>query len=351
MLSDLLIYFANTWRFVTELAPYLLFGFGLAGTLHVLIKPELVQRYLGIPGLGSVVKASLMGVPIPLCSCSVIPVAAALRRSGASRGATASFLSSTPQTGVDSIMATCALLGSTFAAVRVFVAFLCGVLTGYLIELFCKEATTPQTNDPKLTPLIDTRDETNNCYLPEPGLKKRSLLEALHYGFITLPADLANSLTAGLLLSGLIVTVMPENILTGPLSNGTSSFVLATIISIPLYVCATASIPMAYALIVTGLSPGAVLVFLIIGPATNTATIATAWKMLGRKATSIYLISLIGVAWCAGWLFNTAIKSEPTLAIVHTHEIFQPKLWQHSCGLLLAALILLPIFKSWRTKN
>lgn len=248
-------------------------------------------------------------------------------------------------------MATYALLGFIFAAVRVFVAFLCGVLTGYLIELFCKEATALETNEPSLSPLIDTRNETNNCSLPEPGLKKRSLMQALRYGFITLPADLANSLSAGLLLSGLIVTVMPENILTGPLSIGTSSFLLATIISIPLYVCATGSIPMAYALIVTGLSPGAIMVFLIIGPATNTATITTAWKMLGRKATTIYLISLLAVAWCAGWLFNTAIKSEPTLAIVHTHEIFQPKLWQHSCGLLLVVLILFPIFKSWRTKN
>ena len=351
MLSNLFIYTTNTWYFVTELAPYLLFGFAVAGTLHVLIKPKSVQRWLGIPGLGSVIKASLMGLPMPLCSCSVIPVVASLRRSGASRGATASFLSSTPQTGVDSILATCGLLGTTFAAVRVFIAFLCGVLTGYLTELFCKETFTPKTEDPYLNPLKDGLGETNNCSSSQRYLQERSLLKALRYGFITIPTDLANSLGIGLLLAGLIVTLMPENILVGSMSNGSSAFLFATVISIPLYVCATASIPLAYALIVAGLSPGAALVFLIIGPATNTATIATAWKMLGRRATTLYLIILLVVAWCAGWLFNSVIVCEPTLAISHSHEVFRPELWQHGCGVLLLALILLPIFKSSRTEK
>jgi len=131
----------NTWNLAAEMAPYLLFGFAVAGLLHVLIRKEFVQRWLGKPGLSSVVKASVLGVPMPLCSCSVIPVAASLRKSGASKGATASFLSSTPQTGVDSILGTYALLGGLFTVVRVLVAFFCGIVTGYLIEVFCKVKT------------------------------------------------------------------------------------------------------------------------------------------------------------------------------------------------------------------
>ena len=127
----------NTWDMVAEMAPYLIFGFAVAGVLHILIRPEAVQRLLGKPGLGAVLKACAIGVPMPLCSCSVIPVAASLRKSGASRGATAAFLSSTPQTGVDSILATYALMGGLFTAVRVAVAFVSGIVTGFLIELFC----------------------------------------------------------------------------------------------------------------------------------------------------------------------------------------------------------------------
>ena len=123
MIAFLKAFALNTWDMVAEMAPYLIFGFAIAGLLHILIRKEQVQRLLGKPGLGAVFKACSIGVPMPLCSCSVIPVAASLHKSGASRGATAAFLSSTPQTGVDSILATYALMGGLFATVRVAVAF------------------------------------------------------------------------------------------------------------------------------------------------------------------------------------------------------------------------------------
>lgn len=337
------------------MAPYLLFGFAVAGLLHVSIRKDFVQRWLGKPGLSSVVKASVLGVPMPLCSCSVIPVAVSLRKSGASKGATASFLSSTPQTGVDSIFATYALLGGLFTAVRVLVAFTCGIVTGHLIDVFCKAKTpvVPEALssavslsnrlDPisSLTPLnaIDAKDQ------PAP---KRGPIEALRYGFVTLPADLAATLAIGLLLAGLITTLLPSDLLGGSLSSGPLAFLLATAISLPLYVCATASIPMAYALLAAGLSPGAALVFLITGPATNTTTIATVWKMLGRRATVIYLASLLVISWLAGWLFNTALSPEGVEGTAHHHEALHSSLWQDASGVLMIGIL---IFSAWKNRQ
>jgi uncharacterized membrane protein YraQ (UPF0718 family) len=367
MITWLTAFAANTWALVAEMAPYLLFGFGVAGILHILISKAFVQRWLGKPGLSGMINASILGVPMPLCSCSVIPVAASLRKSGASRGATASFLSSTPQTGVDSILATYALLGGLFTAIRVGVAFLCGLVTGYLIELFCRHgqsqptkpgemtfspsqtpaALSPGVDAPMLKPCCATQQANTSATETGPGNRS---LQALHYGFISLPADLAKALLLGLLLAGLITTLMPEDLLTGSLSSGWLAFVLATAISLPLYVCATASIPMAYALMAAGLSPGAALVFLITGPATNTATIVTVWTLLGRKATAIYLSSLLLIAWLSGWLFNTALKTEAEAA-THHHEALHPSLWQHASGLLLLGLLLVSLWKSRQAKE
>lgn len=344
----------NTWDLVAEMAPYLLFGFAMAGVLHILIRKDFVQRWLGKPGLGGVIKASVLGVPMPLCSCSVIPVAASLRKSGATRGATASFLSSTPQTGVDSILATYALLGGLFTAVRVLVAFVCGIVTGYLIELFCKEP--KKETEPTFQPMegatftissptaSPVQVETKSCCASQ--TPKKSPTEALRYGFITLPADLARALIIGLLLAGLITTLMPEDLLAGNLSSGPLAFLLATAISLPLYVCATASIPMAYALMAAGLSPGAALVFLITGPATNTATIVTVWQMLGRGATAIYLVSLLLISWLSGWLFNEALSAEQSSDALHHHEALHPSLWQHGSGVLLIVLLAISIWVS-----
>ena len=354
------------------MAPYLLFGFAVAGLLHVSIRKEFVQRWLGKPGLRSVVKASVLGLPMPLCSCSVIPVAVSLRKSGASKGSTASFLSSTPQTGVDSILTTYALLGGLFTAVRVLVAFTCGLMTGYLIDVFCRtktpafsEALTSEEGlsnrlDPikSLTPPITAYSRVSHspiiseinsmdCCESQPA-PKRDPIEALRYGFVTLPADLATALVIGLLLAGLITTLLPIDLLSGSLSSGPPAFLLATAISLPLYVCATASIPMAYALLAAGLSPGAALVFLITGPATNTTTITAVWKMLGRGATAIYLASLLLISWLAGWLFNTALSVEANEVIAQQHEGFHPSLWQDACGLLMIGLL---IFSVWKNRQ
>jgi len=351
MLSLIRNFTVNTWNLVAEMAPYLLFGFAAAGLLHLLIRPEWVRHLLGKPGIGGVARASLVGVPMPLCSCSVIPVAASLRRSGAGKGATASFLSSTPQTGVDSILATYALLGGLFTAVRVGVAFVCGWVTGLLVDLFASKK-----NRGAEAAEADA-DSQGSCRhqdgddgdATDPEAEPRSLKGAVRYGLVTLPADLANALIAGLLLAGLITTLLPQDLFTGNLSGGWLAFLLATVISLPLYVCATGSIPMAYALMAAGLSPGAALVFLIVGPATNTATVVTVWKMLGRSATLTYLASLIVISWLAGWIFNAALNRELVDDGKGAHEgMGELALWQHASGIALLALLALAI---WLTRR
>ena len=364
MIAFLTAFALNTWHMVAEMAPYLIFGFAIAGLLHVLIRKEQVQRLLGKPGLGAVFKACLIGVPMPLCSCSVIPVAAALHKSGASRGATAAFLSSTPQTGVDSMLATYSLMGGLFATVRVVVAFVSGIVTGFLIELFCNNRVednappsspasslsptltpNPQSTPSKITSMSMSMTPQVSTLKPQVCSPQPSRLStALRYGFINLPADLAVALLVGLTLAGLITTLLPPDLISGPISTGPLAFLLATVISLPLYICATASIPMAYALMAAGLSPGAALIFLIAGPATNTATVISLWKMLGHKATLIYLGSLIVIAWIAGWLLNNTLGTHTIEHNVHQHAAMQPELWQHLSGIVLILILLISLY-------
>ena len=348
---------SNTWALTAEMAPYLLFGFAVAGLLHILIRKAWVQRMLGKPGIGSVVKACLVGVPMPLCSCSVIPVAASLRKSGASRGATAAFLSSTPQTGVDSILATYSLLGGALTLIRVGVAFISGIVSGFLIELFCnhEKKATPAAPQFSLSPPLSSSPirPLSPSLIPPISHSPNSpgLVEALRYGFISLPADLGRALIIGLLLAGLITSLIPDDLIQGAFSSGILSFALATAISLPLYVCATASIPMAYALMAAGLSPGAALIFLITGPATNTATIATVWQMLGRRATLIYLGSLMAIAWLAGWGFNAVLSGSTAAENFHQHAAHPLGPWEHGSGVLLVLLLLYGLRKYLPQKN
>jgi uncharacterized membrane protein YraQ (UPF0718 family) len=178
-----------------------------------------------------------------------------------------------------------------------------------------------------------------------------SLSKALRYGFIQLPADLAVALLVGLVLAGLITTLLPPDLIRGSFSTGPLAFLLATAISLPLYICATASIPMAYALMAAGLSPGAALIFLITGPATNTATVVTMWKMVGRRATLIYLGSLTMIAWLAGWLLNSSLTSNAMEHAAHDHAAMHLALWQHASGIALVVILLVSLYTMRKPKQ
>ena len=287
------------WGNFAHMSPFLLFGFFVAGWLSVMISPQFVQTHLGSSRLGSVLKASIFGVPLPLCSCAVIPVASSLRRNGASKGATSAFLLSTPQTGVDSILATYGLLGPVFAIFRPLAAFIVGAIGGTAISAISKSTEAPP--EPEVS--------CENCKnADKPALP--AYLRALRHGFIVLPRDIGKSLVVGLTIAGLIGALVPADFFAERVGSGIATMFLMLLFGVPIYVCATASIPIAAAMMMKGVTPGAALVFLMSGPATNAATIAAVWTMLGRRQAIVYLLVVAVTAIAAGlaldFFFNIA---------------------------------------------
>lgn len=292
-----------------EMAPYLLLGFLIAGLLHAFVPPRFYSRHLSGRGMRPVISSALMGVPLPLCSCGVIPTAMSLRRSGASRGATVSFLISTPQTGVDSILATGALMGLPFALLRPVVAFVTSIFGGALVNRFVRGE--DSSNDKK-----DTEDNRPAGFVPRMKL-------ALRYGFVDMMQDIGKWLTIGLIIAGLITIFVPGDFFTGLGSYPLLNMLVVLAIAIPMYVCATGSIPIAVALMMKGLSPGAALVFLMAGPATNMAAIMVLGKVLERRTTLLYIFSIVTGAIACGLAIDYILPSEwfvvssPAMAMSH----------------------------------
>lgn len=330
------------WTVYLDMAPWLLFGFFCAGILFVLLPQRSVQRHLGGRGVKPVIKASLLGVPLPLCSCSVIPVAASLRQQGAGRSATLSFLLSTPQTGVDSIFVTWSLLGPLFAILRPITAFLSGLTGGVLLEaLDGEEQSAPDSHEGE-----ETRSDVK-ATTTLPAWKR-----ALQHGFMTLPRDIARPLLLGLLVAGLLHWAIPPESLPAILGDGILPMFVLMLAGIPLYVCATASVPIAVALIQAGVSPGAALVFLMTGPASNAASVATITRILGRKAFLVYLATVAGTALISGLLLDLfLIPALPGLVPHLHHPVGPPSFWTLASALILGALLLPSLLPARGTKQ
>jgi uncharacterized membrane protein YraQ (UPF0718 family) len=325
------------WGTLCDMAPYLLFGFLMAGALSVLISPEFIQRHLGKGGIGSILKASFFGVPLPLCSCSVIPVATSLRRHGASKGATTAFLLSTPQTGVDSIMATFALLGPVFAVFRPLAAFVSGVLGGVIVE---------GTDSDSVE--MDVKECTDECCSDD--AKGSKLMRIIRYGFVVLPKDIAKPLLLGLVIAGGIAALVPETFFAEFLGVGILSMLVMMLLGIPVYVCATASIPVAAAMMLKGVTPGAARVFLMTGPATNAAAIAALWKIMGKKTTLIYMAIVAGTALGSGLLLDFFFDFAG-LSSSQAMGWMLPESFKVFCALLLIGILGAAIIAQYRTKE
>jgi len=319
-------FWTETWNILLEMSPYLLIGFLLAGLLSVIIKQEVIERWLGKRTLGSVIKASLLGVPLPLCSCGVIPVTSSLYQRGASKGATTSFLTSTPQTGIDSILATAGLMGPVFSFFRVVVALVSGIIAGVLVDFFEKENVRPMD-------VASTKTEIEN------GSNVGKLKGMVIYGLYTLPQDIAKNLVIGILLAGLLSTVLPTDLGAAYLTNPWITYIGVTLVAIPLYVCSTGSIPIAFALMAAGVSPGATLVFLIAGPATNVATITTLVKILGRQTIAIYLTSIVLISWLSGFILDAYGSSLIGTVKAHHVELGTPSTIKILSGIGLIVML------------
>lgn len=316
---------------INEMSPFLLLGFLLAGLMHVFIPNRLYTHYMAGNSLKSVIYAALFGVPLPLCSCGVIPTAMSMRKEGASKGATVSFLIATPQTGVDSIFATYSLLGLPFAIIRPIVAFCTAIIGGHAVNLFNKEVAAKVEHTPQ-------RDysEKHHTFLER-------IVEALRYGFIEMMGDIGKWLVIGLIIAGLITTFVPQSFFSVFAGNSIMSILLVLCFSIPMYVCATGSIPIAVALMMKGLTPGAALVLLMAGPAANAASILVINKVLGRKTLLIYLVSISVGAIGFGLGIDYLLPSElftPTLVKAAECCDNHVEWFNIGCTILLALLLL-----------
>lgn len=324
-------YFSELAYLVKEMAPWLLLGLVFAGLLKVYFPQKHVDKYLGKPTAKSAVNASLLGVPMPLCSCGVIPTGISFYKNGASRGATNSFLISTPQTGVDSIFATYSMLGWPFAILRPVVAFTTGIVGGILTNIIVKEK--PKAKQPE-NPLYSSlkldvntikktgavcEDDSCGCHT-EPSKEAHPLIRAANYAFVELLQDIAKWLILGFLAATLISVLLPPDFFSMFKGYGFIEILIVLAASVPIYICATGSIPIAAVLLMKGVSPGAALVFLMAGPATNVATITVIGKTMGRKTLLVYLGSIIGGAVFFGLLVDWFVPAGFILSkMSHVH--------------------------------
>jgi hypothetical protein len=285
-----------------EMAPYLLLGFLFAGIIKVFVKSDFVYKLLGKNPHTSVFIASIIGIPVPICSCGIIPLATTLYKQGSSKGATLSFITSTPDSGVDSLLATYSLMGLPFTIIRTVATTILAVITGTLTNLFDKDKKHHSNREKKLN--------CNICLNQKPHTHslKEKLIAIFKFGFHTLLKDIGVWLLLGIVIGGLIIYFIPQNFIENYFNNTTLSYLSILLLSIPLYVCATGSIPIALALLLKGFSPGSALIFLIVGPATNTATITVIYKLMGKRTTIVFLISIILGSLLLGFTFDTTLS-------------------------------------------
>ncbi len=312
------VFVQQLWDVTVALAPWLLLGAALAGVLHVVLPPGFVHRHLR--GRAGVWKAVAIGVPLPLCSCGVIPAAMGLRRDGASRGASIGFLVATPQTGVDSVLVSASMLGLPFALWKVVTALVTGVVAGTLVDRFDRG-------------LDDARPQG-----PTQADERRRGASAIVEHALEIVQTIWRWIVVGIVVSAAIGTWVPPTSLAAVVSLPPWVVVLATLaIAVPLYVCATASVPIAAALVAGGFPPGAALVLLMAGPATNVATLGAVGRSFGARALAIYLGTIVVGAVVFAWAFD-AVLGAATIAHVHAHLHAEGAWWQQAAG---AALVLL----------
>lgn len=346
---------SESWRMLVEAAPYVLLGLLGGGLLKAFLDPEWVARNLGRGRVKPVLKAALWGVPLPLCSCGVLPAAAALKKQGANSGATTAFVIATPESGVDSIAISYALLDPILTLVRPLAAFVTATLAGLAENFLGRDrARFSQTTTPVSPAALDLAvPACGCCAAPEATLSQgptaprglaAKLRLGLGYALGELWADLALWFLLGLLLAGLVGVLLPGDLLARHLGGGLSAMLLMLLFATPLYVCATASTPIAAALILKGVSPGAALVFLLAGPATNLATLTVLTGLLGRRATAIYLTTIVicavGLGLAVDWLY-ALLGISPVAMLGQAAELLPEWLGQAGAGLLL--ILSLPV--------
>lgn len=333
-----------------EMAPYILLGFLIAGLLHAFVPSSAMARHLSGRGLGPVVKAAAFGIPLPLCSCGVLPTAVALRRGGASRAASTSFLIATPQTGVDSIAATASLLGPAFAIVRPIAALVTSLFGGLAVGALADGDAPSPAGD----------SSAGASCAPAPAGRRSfvsKLLDALRYGFIDLVGSIGGWLVTGLIIAALITVYIPADFFASLGAHPLLAMIAVVIVAVPMYVCATGSIPIALSLMLKGLSPGTALVLLMAGPAANFASFALISREMGRRAAAIYVAAIVVGALAFGLAIDYllpaswfALPAKVAAACHHGADgvlILPP--FTAVCAAILAALLIAALIRRYFT--
>lgn len=329
---------------LNQMSPYILLGFLIAGLLHVFVRPSTMARHLAGRGWKPVVKAALLGIPLPLCSCGVLPTAVSLRRRGASRAAATSFLIATPQTGVDSIAATYSLLGLPFALIRPVAALAGAFAGGIAVD---KTASGDMADDiAECTDGCNT-DAAEADELPT-GFFAR-LGAAVKYGLVDMVASVGKWLVIGLIVAALITVFIPDSLFTGLSDYPLLAMLAVVAVAVPMYVCATGSIPIALSLMAKGLSPGIAFVMLMAGPAANFASIMILGRTLGRRATAVYVGSVVVTAIAFGLAIDMLLPASwfavgnAATAACHSHAF---SIFDTACSALLVGLLIYAAIKN-----
>lgn len=318
---------------LNSMSPYILLGFLIAGVIHVFVPRHAMARHLSGRGWKPAMKAALLGVPLPLCSCGVLPTAISMRRNGASRGASASFLIATPQTGVDSIAATWSLLGPAFAIVRPVAALVTAVAGGTFVSRYDKDECKDEVCNIEA---IGNEEETHRGFFSR-------VIDALRYGFVNLVGSIGGWLVVGLIVAAVITVYVPDDFFTVLGRTPILSMLVALVVAVPMYVCATGSIPIALALVLKGLSPGTAFVLLMAGPAVNFASYTLVSREMGRRAATAYLMSIIVGALGFGLLIDYLLPARWfSISAMHAacnHADGLP-LFPTICSAILVALLI-----------
>ena len=332
---ELQSFFNSFLNVVCEMAPYLLLGFLIAGVLHVFVPQRFYANYLSRNNKLSVVWAALLGIPLPLCSCGVIPTAIGLKNEKASKGAVASFLIATPQTGIDSILATFSLMGLGFAIIRPVAALVTGVCGGLLVNRLCKD---------------DEAMFNGQCSMVNEG-RGNKVWRVLKYAYYDMIRNIGLRLLVGLIVAALIQVAVPDEFFLSFGSQPLVQMLVILIIAVPMYICSTGSIPVAAALIMKGLSPGAALVMLMAGPAVNLASILVIHKAMGQRFTAIYLMTIVCFSVLFGLILNaTGLNFSAAVQDTCCMTSALPSTFKLICATVLTLLIIFALMMNLFSK-
>ncbi len=346
-----------------EMAPYMMLGLIFVGLLNLFFNKDLIIKHIGKNNFMSVFKAALFGIPLPLCSCGVVPSAVYMSKNGASKGSVVSFLIATPQTGIDSIIATYGMLGWIFAIFRPFAALIMGIVGGTVVRfLKLEKSNSKYVGDASnLNDKINSsnafalakNDECNDNCSTIIKTKSSKSKQFFQYSFVEFLDDISFQFIIGLFISGLIAFMIPDNFFQeSAINNGIAGMLLMILVGVPMYVCATASIPIAVTLMMKGFSPGVAFVFLAVGPATNAASFTIIMNTLGKKIAIVYVLMISITAILFGLLLDLIINTfniniHTMMSHSHNHEGMIPIELQWLTSVIFFILLLASLYRKF----